>query len=55
MRGAHTLNITQDSNVVVGDEVDSNTFASKTTATSDTMDVVLTVAWKVIVDHQAYL
>jgi hypothetical protein len=32
-------------------EINSDTFPPKTTTTSDTMDVILTIRWKIIVDN----
>ena len=49
------LNLAHHAHIVGGDEVDGNTLASKTTTTTDAMDVVLAVSGKVVVDDQRHL
>lgn len=49
------FNITQDPDVIAGNEVDGDTLPTETTATTDTVDVVLTVGREVIVDNQRHL
>jgi len=46
------FNFPHHTHILRSNEVDSDAFSSKTSTTSDTMDVVLTVRWKVIVDDK---
>lgn len=46
------FDITQDSDIFAGDEVDGNTLATKSSTATDTVDVVLTVAGQIVVDDQ---
>ncbi|GAO51261.1 hypothetical protein G7K_5367-t1 [Saitoella complicata NRRL Y-17804] len=46
------LDVTHHTGVLRGDEVDSNTLPSETTATTDTVNVVLAVGGQVVVDDQ---
>lgn len=49
------LDITEDFEVVVADKVDGDTLAAKTTRTTDTVDVQLSVIRQVIVYDQGNL
>lgn len=49
------LNLTHHADVVSSDEVDRNTLTAETTTTTDTVDVVLAVGGKVVVDDQGDL
>ena len=50
-----TLNVTEDTNIILGDEVDGHTLASESPASTDPVDVVLTVRGKIVVDDQRHL
>ena len=56
-RGAMTLtfNVTEHAHVLGGDEVDGDTLATETTATADTVDVVLPVCGEIVVDDKRNL
>ena len=54
-REERTFNITEHADIVGGDEVDGDTFASESSATTDTMDVVLPVCGEIVVDDQRNL
>lgn len=49
------LDLTEHANIVGGDEVDGNTLTTETTTTTDTVNVVLAVGGKVVVDDQGNL
>lgn len=49
------LDLTHHADILGGDEVDGNTLTTETTTTADTVDVVLTVGGKVVVDDQGDL
>lgn len=49
------LNLTHHADILGGDEVDGNTLSAETTTTTDTVDVVLAVGGKVVVDDQGNL
>lgn len=49
------LNVPQNAHVLACNEVDRNTLASKSSRSADTVDVVLTIAGKVVVDDQTDL
>jgi hypothetical protein len=49
------LNLTHHSDVLGGDEVDGNTLSAETTTTTNSVDVVLTVGGKIVVDDQGNL
>ena len=49
------LDVAKDANVIASNEVDGNALSAKTSATADTVDVVLSIAGKIVVDDQAYL
>ncbi len=49
------LDISHVLNISLHDEVDTDTLSTETTRTTDTMDVVLTVWWHVIVDDKGHL
>ena len=46
------LDISQDPDVVIFDKVDGHTFATKTSRTTDTMNVQLTIVRQIVVDNQ---
>jgi hypothetical protein len=46
------LDIVQHSDIFGSDEIDGYTFTAETTATTDTMDVVLAVRGDVVVDYE---
>lgn len=46
------LDLTHHTDIVSGDEVDSDTLTAETATTTDTVDVVLTVGGEVVVDDQ---
>src|SRR3989338_1126448 len=50
--GVKLLELSESGNVITGGEVDRNSLATKTARPTNTMDVVLEVAWQVIVDDQ---
>ena len=50
-----TLNVAKDPNIFGSNKVDGNTLATEPTATTNTMDVVLSIARQVIVDNQTDL
>lgn len=47
-----TLDVTKHADVLGGDEVDGDTLATETTATADTVNVVLAVGGEVVVDDE---
>ena len=49
------LNLAHHADIVGGDEVDGHTLATETTTTTDTVDVVLAVGGKVVVDDKGNL
>ncbi len=49
------LNLAHHADIISGDEVDGNTLTSETSTTTDSVDVVLTVGWKIVVDDQGNL
>jgi len=49
------LEFAEGAEVLLGHEVDGDTLATKATATSDSVDVVLQVAWQVVVNHKGHL
>lgn len=49
------LDIAQNTNIIVLDEVDGDSLATKPTRTPDTVDVQLAVVWKVVVDYERNL
>ena len=49
------LNVAENSNIVILDKVDGNTFAPKTTGTTDTVNVQLTGVGQVVVDDKRNL
>lgn len=49
------LNLTHHADVVSGDKVDGDTLSAETTTTTDTVDVVLAVGGKIVVDDQGDL
>ena len=49
------LNLTHHTDVISGDEVDGDTLATETTTTTDSVDVVLAVGGKIVVDDQRNL
>lgn len=49
------LDFSHHADILSGDEVDGNTLTSETSTTTDTMDVVLTVGWEIVVDDQRNL
>lgn len=49
------LNLAHHTDVLSGDEVDGDTLTTETTTTADTVDVVLAVGGKVVVDNQGNL
>lgn len=53
--GVVGLNILEVTGVVLGDEVDGNSLTTETSRTTDTMDVVLTVGWEIVVDDKGDL
>lgn len=46
------LDLSHHADILGGNKVDGNTLSSKTTSTTDSVDVVLTVGWKIVVDDQ---
>lgn len=46
------LNVSEVTDISLGDEVDGHTLTAETTGTSNTMNVVLSVGGKVIVDDK---
>lgn len=46
------LDFSHHSDIVSSDEVDGNTLSAETTTTTDTMDVVFSVGWEIVVDDQ---
>ena len=52
---ALTFDISKHPDVVGRDEIDGNTFTSKSSTTTNTMDVILPVGWQVIVDDKGDL
>jgi len=49
------LNLAHHADIISGDEVDGHTLSSKTTATTDAVDVVLTVGREIVVDDEGDL
>ncbi len=49
------LDISQDLQVLILHEVDGHSLSSETTTTTNTVDIELSVSWKVIVDDQRNL
>jgi hypothetical protein len=49
------LNLTHHADIVSGDEVDGDTLSAETTTTTNTVDVILAVGGKVVVDDQGNL
>lgn len=52
LRGIVLLDVPQDSDVVGLDEVDGDTLATKTTRSTDAMDVQLTIVGQIVVDDE---
>lgn len=50
-----TFNVAEHANVLGGDKVDGDTLTTETTATANTMDVVLPVRGQVVVDDKRHL
>jgi len=50
--GIELLDLTHHTNIISGNKVDCNTFSSKTTTTTDSVNVVFAVGGKVVVDNQ---
>jgi len=46
------LDFSHHTDIICSDEVDCNTLSSETTTTTDSVDVVLTVGWEIVVDDQ---
>ena len=46
------LEFTEGADVLVGHEVNGDTLATETSATSNSVNVVLQVTWQVVVDHE---
>jgi hypothetical protein len=55
LRRVVELDIPQNPHIVAGHEVDSDTLSPESATTTDSVDVVLSVAGKIIIDHQADL
>jgi len=49
------LDFSHHADILGGNKVDGNTLTSETTTTTDSVDVVLTVGWKIVVDDQGNL
>lgn len=49
------LDLSHHADVLSGDEVDGNTLTSETSTTTDSVDIVLTVCWEIVVDDQGDL
>lgn len=49
------LDFSHHADILGGNEVDGNTLTSETTTTTDSVDVVLTVGWEIVVDDQGNL
>jgi hypothetical protein len=49
------LDFSHHTDIISGNEVDGDTLSSETTTTTDSVDVVLTVGWEIIVDDQRHL
>jgi len=49
------LQFSEGTDIVSGDKVNGNTFSSESTATTDSVNVVLQVSWEVIIDDQGDL
>ncbi|CAG8739255.1 2613_t:CDS:2, partial [Acaulospora colombiana] len=49
------LDVSKHSDIIVGGKVDSNTLPAESPSTTDTVDIVFTVIWKVIVDDEGHL
>lgn len=50
-----TLDVSQDAHILASNEVDGDTLATESSRSTDTVDVVLTIARQVVVDDQADL
>lgn len=55
MSAVELLNLAHHADIVSGDEVNGHTLPAETAATTDTVDVVLTVGREVVVDDQGHL
>ena len=49
------LNLSHHADIISSDEVDGDTLSAETTTTTDTMNVVLSVGRKIVVDDQRRL
>jgi hypothetical protein len=49
------LDFSHHTDIISSNEVDGNTLSSETTTTTDSVDVVLTVGWEIVVDDQRHL
>ena len=47
-----TLDVTQNANILASHKVDGNAFPPKPATASNPMDVVLTIAGKIVIDHK---
>lgn len=50
-----TLNITQNADILAGNEVDGDSFPSKSSTSTNPVNVVLTIAGQIVVDNKRYL
>ena len=46
------LNLSHHADIISGDEVDSDTLSTETTTATDTMNVILSVRRKIVVDNE---
>lgn len=49
------LDVVKGAFVIVGDEVDGNTFTAETTTTSNSVNVVFSICWQIIINNQGDL
>lgn len=52
MSAVELLDFSHHADILGGNKVDGNTLSSKTASTTNSVDVVLTVGWKIVVDDQ---
>lgn len=52
LRVVECFNVSQITHISRSDEVDRYTLSTETSRTADTMDVVLTVGWEVVIDDK---
>lgn len=50
-----TFNVSQNAHILAGNEVDGHTLATESSRSTDTVNIILTVAGQIVVDDQTDL